>query len=415
MRVFVLNTGSELLLGDVRDAHLSFIAQQILELGLLVTEQRTVADGSAIGTTLAEIFPQADLVFVTGGLGPTSDDITRDLTAQLLKLDLVRDESVFASIRERLAVRKIRLTESIERQADVPRGAQVLPNRSGTAPGLFLRAGITSAIQSPNLFLLPGPPRELQPMFTESVMPLLREIVRPADIIRRLYKIANMGESVVETRVGAKLLAIPGLEVGYCARPGEVDLRLVGQPEIVDQGEKIVLEALGKYVFTRGTDSLEETIVRSLIRANRSLAIAESCTGGLLADRITDVPGASEVFLAGYVTYSNEAKNDLLGVDKDLIARVGAVSAEVAAAMADGARNRAGAFDSLSTTGIAGPAGGSAEKPVGTVFIGMSSANSATTTKKFFFPTDRQTFKQMVAQAAFEMLRTAIRDSEKNQ
>jgi nicotinamide-nucleotide amidase len=280
---------------------------------------------------------------------------------------------------------------------------------------LFLRAWIRPAIQSPHLFLLPGPPRELQPMFIESVMPLLRQIVRPSDVVRRLYKIANMGESVVETRVGAKLLAIPGLEVGYCARPGEVDLRLVGRPETVDQGEKIVLESLGKYVFTSGTDSLEETIVRSLIRAKRSLAIAESCTGGLLANRVTDVPGASEIFLAGYVTYSNDAKSDLLGVDKDLIARLGAVSAEVATAMADGARKRANAFYALSTTGVAGPAGGSAEKPVGTVFVALSSANSGTTTKKSFFPTDRATFKQMVAQAAFEMLRIAIGDSVRNQ
>jgi len=408
MRIFVLNTGSELLLGDVRDAHLSFIAQQILELGLLVSEQRTVGDGSAIGTTLAAIFPQADLVFVTGGLGPTSDDITRDLVAELLGLSLERDQEVFAAINERLSFRRIGVTESIQRQAQVPHGAQVLPNRFGTAPGLFLRAGISPAIPSPHLFLLPGPPRELQPMFTEFVMSLLRKIVRPADIVRRLYKIANMGESVVETRVGAKLLAISGLEVGYCARPGEVDLRLVGRQEIVDQGEKIVLESLGRFIFTQGTETIEEKIVESLIRAKRSLVIAESCTGGLLANRVTDVPGASEIFLAGYVTYSNDAKNDILGVDKDLIARLGAVSVEVAEAMADGARKRAGAFYALSTTGIAGPAGGSAEKPVGTVFVALSSANSATTTKKFFFPTDRGTFKQMVAQAAFEMLRTAI-------
>jgi competence/damage-inducible protein CinA-like protein len=408
MRVFVLNTGSELLLGDVRDAHLSFIAQQILELGMFVSEQRTVGDGPAIGSTLAEIFPQADLIFVTGGLGPTSDDITRDLTAQLLNLDLVRDQSVLDSINERLTLRKITPTESIQRQANVPRGAEVLPNHFGTAPGLFLRARINPAIASPDLFLLPGPPRELQPIFLESVMPRLRKIVSPSGVVRRLYKIANMGESVVETSVGAKLLALPGLEVGYCARPGEVDLRLVGRPEVVHQGEKIVLESLGRLIFTCGTASLEETVVRSLVEAKASLAIAESCTGGLLSNRITDVPGASEVLLAGYVTYSNDAKVDVLDVERALIARAGAVSAEVAAAMAEGARKRTGAVYSLSTTGIAGPAGGSPEKPVGTVFIGLSAGNSQTMTQKCFFPTDRTTFKQMVAQAAFEMLRRAI-------
>ena len=297
MRIFVINTGTELLLGDVRDAHLSFIAQQILQLGLRIEEQRTVPDGPAIQTALAEIFPRCELIFVTGGLGPTSDDITRDLAAELLGLRLIRDEDVLHSIRGRLRKRSIEITDSILRQADAPEGAQVLPNRFGTAPGLFLRADLNPRIPSPHLFLLPGPPRELQPMFAEFVMPIVRSLLeRPQTVARKLYKIANMGESVVETKVGAKLLAIPGLEVGYCARPGEVDLRIMGEPDRIDAANAIIMESLGRSIFTTTDETLEEVIVHRLTQQHQTLSIAESCTGGLLAHRITNVPGASEVF-----------------------------------------------------------------------------------------------------------------------
>ena len=330
MRIFVINTGTELLLGDVRDAHLSFIAQQILQLGLRIEEQRTVPDGPAIQTALAEIFPRCELIFVTGGLGPTSDDITRDLAAELLGLRLIRDEDILHSIRGRLRKRSIEITDSILRQADAPEGAQVLPNRFGTAPGLFLRADLNPRIPSPHLFLLPGPPRELQPMFAEFVMPIVRSLLeRPQTVARKLYKIANMGESVVETKVGAKLLAIPGLEVGYCARPGEVDLRIMGEPDRIDAANAIIMESLGRSIFTTTDETLEEVIVHRLTQQHQTLSIAESCTGGLLAHRITNVPGASEVFLAGYITYSNAAKTDVLQVEQRLLEEHGAVSARL--------------------------------------------------------------------------------------
>lgn len=409
MRIFVINTGTELLLGDVRDAHLSFIAQQLLAFGQRILEQRTVEDGRAIAGTLEEIFPRADLIFVTGGLGPTSDDITRDLTAELLKLELQRDETVFSAIDRRLSTRKIKITESIQRQSLVPRGGEVLPNDFGTAPGIFLRAGINPSIASPHIFLLPGPPRELQPMFTRYVVPMLRDLIpESGGVVRRLYRIVNMGESVVESAVGSKLLSIPNLEVGYCARPNEVDLRLLGWPAAVEEGERIVLEVLGPSIFAQGNAGLEEVLVGLLVDQKATVAIAESCTGGLLANRITDVPGASGTFLAGYVTYSDEAKSDVLNVPKDLLSRYGAVSGEVAQAMAEGARNRSGSDYALATTGIAGPAGGSPEKPVGTVFIALSAKSAKPKAQKLFFPTDRATFKQMVAQAAFELLRRTL-------
>jgi competence/damage-inducible protein CinA-like protein len=409
MSVFLVNTGTELLLGDVRDAHLSFIAQQILPLGLRVSEQRTVPDGPAIRNTLERISSRANLIFVTGGLGPTSDDITRDLVAELLGLELVRDEIVLSAIQERLVKRRIKVTDSILRQADVPRGARILPNAFGTAPGLFLPAGINPLLSSPHIFLLPGPPRELQPMFRESVLPILQSLaLEPNKVMRRIYKLANVGESVVEAAVGARLLAVPGLEVGYCARPGEVDLRIMGDPAAIEAGEAVIMDSLGDSIFTSADQDLEEVIVQRLKERKETLGVAESCTGGLLSHRLTNVPGASQVFLAGYVTYSNEAKSDLLKVDPFLIQKHGAVSKEVACAMADGARVRSGATHAIATTGIAGPDGGSAEKPVGTVFVGLAVGKADAKARKFFFPTDRETFKQMVAQAAFELLRRQL-------
>ena len=408
MKVVLLNTGTELLLGDVCDAHLSFIAREILPLGLRIAEQRTVPDGTAIRDALSDVIPRADIVFVTGGLGPTTDDVTRDITADLLGLELIRNDEVMRAITQRLSERRIKITDRILRQADVPRGSQVLPNDHGSAPGLFLRSQANASRPSPHLFLLPGPPRELQPMFRDYVLPLLRSLVKPQIIERRLYKIANTGESIVEEAVGKKILAIPGVELGYCARPGEVDLRIIGEPDAVGHAHTIIMQALGPCIFSSEDETLEEVIVKSLARRHETVSVAESCTGGWLANRITNVPGASDVFLTGFVTYANEAKIDLLNVASTLLEQHGAVSSEVALAMAEGARARAKSTHALATTGVAGPDGGSVDKPVGTVFVALATANAATVVKRLFFPTDRETFKEMVAQVAFDLLRKKL-------
>src|SRR3954468_12348036 len=405
MRAALLTTGTEILLGDVRDSHLSFIAQQVLPLGLRILEQRTVPDGPVIQDALTDLFSKADLLFVTGGLGPTTDDITREVVASLLGLELIHDDAVMAAIRERLKTRRIPITDRIGRQAMVPRGATVLPNQNGTAPGFYLERNANPNISSPALFILPGPPRELQPMFRDSVLPILQKITPARNFERRLYRLANMGESLVERAIGADVLAIGGIELGYCARPSEVDLRVIGDKAAVEKADAIIIAKLGDFIFSATDESLEEVLVKMLSSNHATLAIAESCTGGLLAHRITNVPGASEVLLAGYVVYSNEAKTDLLGVAPDLIAEHGAVSEPVARAMAEGARQRSGAQYALSTTGIAGPGGGSVEKPVGTVFIGMAGPTGETAVQKLFFPNDRETFKQQTSQSAFEMLR----------
>ena len=405
MRVILLNTGTELLLGDVQDAHLPFIAREVLPLGLRIEERRTVPDSDAIRQTLAELFPRCEILFVTGGLGPTSDDVTREMVADLLGLELRQSSQLLASLRQRLRVRGIKWTPGIVRQADVHVGAEVLSNQNGSAPGLYLRANINPEIQSPHLFLLPGPPRELQPMFRAFVIPILRSMVPDSALIeRRLYKIANKGESLVEEAIGDRVLAIPGVELGYCARPGEVDVRIVGKEKAIEQADAIIRSKLGPAIFSAADESLEEVIVKLLAQRTQTLAVAESCTGGLLADRITNVPGASAVFLAGYVCYANQAKIAMLNVDPQLIAKHGAVSEQVACVLAEHARAGAKSDYALATTGVAGPSGGSPEKPVGTVYVALATSGE-TIAKKFFFPTDRETFKQIATQAALELLR----------
>ena len=408
MRCVVLNTGTELLLGDVVNAHLDFIAREIFSLGLRVEEQRTVPDGEVIRHALSDLFPHCEILFVTGGLGPTSDDITREIVADLLGLQLRQDRQLLESLKQRLAVRKIKWTASIARQADVPAGAQVLPNEHGSASGLYFRANINPRLSSPHIFVLPGPPRELQPMFRAGVLSILRTIVPlSSSLDRRVYRIAGIGESLVEQKVGDKILAIPGIELGYCARPGDVDLRIVGDQPSLKRADAIIREALGISIYSVSGENLEEVLVKLLTDKQETLAAAESCTGGLLAHRITNVPGASDVFNAGYVTYANAAKIDILEVDPRLIDQHGAVSEPVARAMAEGARARARSTYALATTGIAGPGSGSPGKPVGTVYIALAS-ESETIARKFFFPTDRETFKDLVAQTAFDLLRRKL-------
>src|SRR6516162_10831963 len=239
-RVEVLNTGTELLFGSVLNTDLSLLAQEIFPLGLRVQRQTTIPDGRAIRDAILDSAKRCEIILVTGGLGPTTDDITREIVAELTNRPLSYDDSIFQKIRERFRRRGLRLTDRISRQAYVPEGAVVLANDFGTAPGLYIPA----RNRIPHLFLLPGPPRELAPMFTVYAVPILRGIVPPSDLHARIFRTTGIGESYVEKMVGERLLAIPGLEVGYCARMGEVDLRVIGSKIAVTAAEEIVYAAL---------------------------------------------------------------------------------------------------------------------------------------------------------------------------
>jgi nicotinamide-nucleotide amidase len=410
MIVEVINTGSELLLGSTINTHISFLGQELFPLGLRVARQVAVPDGEAIREALADSLTRADVILVTGGLGPTTDDLTREITAELLGLPLIEDATVWQAIQARFARRALEMTPRNRRQAQVPKGATVLANPNGTAPGLYLRHVAAAQHVTRHLFLLPGPPRELRPMFQDLVAPILKELVPGGAAFQsRRWLVLGIGESKVEAVVGEALLAIPGLELGYCARPGAVEVRCIGAPEALAAAEAVIAAKLPTQVAGEGGAPIEEVVVHRLAALGKKLATAESCTGGYLAHKITNVPGASEVFVEGFVTYSNEAKTHALGVPASLIQQHGAVSEPVARAMAEGAMREAGAAFGLATTGIAGPGGGTPEKPVGTVYIALAIRDGETRVASHTYPTDRATFKELTVQTALDMLRAVIR------
>ena len=410
MRLELINTGTELLLGSTLNTHLAWLGRELLALGLRIDRQIAIPDGAVIRDALAESAGRADVVIVTGGLGPTSDDITRELTAAWLGLPLESDPDVSAWITAWLAERGRPFTEAAARQSMVPRGASVLPNPQGTAPGLYvppLPLPDAPDRRSPHLFLLPGPPRELHPMVRDHVLPRLAALAPPAPAMRDLH-LNGIGETQVAEALEADLLALGLPEIGYCARAGEVVLRVFGSPAQLAAAETMVAAAFPQHYFSRG-ESMEEVVVDLLSRLGQWVSVAESCTGGLVAHRLTNVPGASAVLDRSFVTYANAAKSEVLGVPPDLIAAHGAVSQEVAAAMAAGCLAAARSHHALALTGIAGPSGGSPEKPVGTVWVALASRDAGPpVTQRHTFRTDRATFKQLASQAALDLLRRRL-------
>ena len=408
VRIELINTGSELLLGRVLNTHQQWICRQLADHGYEVARQVCVADdGPSIQAAAGEALGRADLVLTTGGLGPTSDDITRDLIAELLGRKLELNRAVLADIEKYFSDRKRPMPPSTQIQAMVPQGAVVLPNPNGTAPGLAIEVKPNSSW----LILMPGPPRELRPMFTSTVLPLVQKhFPLEGEFVCRTLHTTGLGESSVEEKIAPPLkeLVTAGLQLGYCARIGEVDVRLVARGknarDLVNQAEDIIHSLLGPLIFAENDNSLESTLVQLLAARAKTLALAESCTGGLIANRITNVPGASAVLMAGLVTYSNAAKKNFLGVREETLREHGAVSEAVARQMAEGARERNSVDYALAVTGIAGPDGGTEEKPVGTVFIALSSARG-TVVEKRFNPFDRETFKFVTSQQALDLLR----------
>lgn len=408
MLVEVLNTGTELLTGHTVNTHAAWFGRELLPMGLRVARQTTVPDGEAIREAMSEALGRCDVLLVTGGLGPTSDDLTREITAEVMGLELMQDEFALRSLEAFFALRNRPMAPSNLKQALVPTGADVLPNANGTAPGVYLPPRLSPDGRTA-VFLLPGPPRELYPMFSSEVVPRLRALAdgAPAPTLQVL-KFSGIGESDFHQGVDAQLAAIAGLEFGYCAHIGEVDLRLIGSPQAVAAGRNLALDVFGTHLVSDDGSSLEETLVRRLAAKGMTLATAESCTGGLISHRITDVPGASAVLTFGFVTYSNTAKTTCLGVRAETLLHHGAVSREAAIEMAEGARRTAGSDIAVAVTGIAGPGGGSAEKPVGTAWISVAARGRDTNAFRVFHPRNRHDFKLAVSQAALFAVKTAI-------
>ncbi|MEN3942061.1 competence/damage-inducible protein A [Prosthecobacter sp. SYSU 5D2] len=410
MRLELVNTGTELCLGDTINTNAAWIGQRMAALGIEVARQTVVPDGGAVREAIAEAASRADVVLVSGGLGPTNDDVTRESTAELLGLPMVQNPEVTAHLEAYFIKRNKPVSPATLRQAMVPVGAEVLENAFGTAPGLYFPAQLGAARGwHSHIFLLPGPPREIKPMVENCVEPRLRAL--SPDGLSRLVlylKLTGIGESDIVEKAEKELEAVAGLELGYCIGKGDVDVRLAGQPEPVLRGAQIVRDRLGEFIISEDRRVLEEVIIHSLAERGQWLATAESCTGGYLSSRLTDVSGSSKVFGHGFVTYANEAKQKHLGVPASLLDLHGAVSEPVARAMADGCLATSGADHALSITGIAGPTGGTQEKPAGTVFIGLATKGQETLVRRFFFPISRDRFKLLTSQAAMDMLRRRL-------
>lgn len=410
MRLELINTGTELLLGSTVNTHLSWLGQELLPLGLRIGRQVCIPDGDVIREALRETAGRADVVLVTGGLGPTSDDITREVTAEWLGLPLEEDAGVKAWITAYMAERGRPLSEAARRQAMVPRGAEVLANPAGTAPGLYVppMAVPGTGMKSPHLFLLPGPPRELKPMVRDQVLPRLAAMVGPA-LGMRNFHLAGLGETQVAEAVEETLTSMGIPEIGYCARAGEVIVRVFGTPEQLAAAETLMAGTFPAQFFSSKDEELEQVVVGLLAKLGQWVSVSESCTGGLVAHRLTNVPGASAVVDRTFVTYANRAKSEVLGVPAELIAAYGAVSRETAAAMAIGCLAASGADHALALTGIAGPGGGTEAKPVGTVFVALASKGGGEpVVGQHLFRVERETFKRMASQAALDLLRRRL-------
>ncbi len=418
LNIEIINTGSELMRGLVLNTHSQWLGRQLADAGYPVTRQISIPDaGPAIQQAVRESLGRSELIIVTGGLGPTSDDLTRDLIAGLLGKKLREDATILARLEAFFAQRGRPMPAGTKVQAQVPEGALVLENPNGTAPGLAMKAEPNPfhADGTPGwLVMLPGPPREMRPMFSNFVLPLLRrEFPLTTDYACLTLRTTGVAESLVEESISGPLapLTVAGLELGYCAHSGHVDVRLSAQAdgakELVSRAEAIVRKQLGTQIFGIQDEQLNSVVVQLLKQRGETLVLAESCTGGHIANRITDVPGASAVFLAGMVTYSNEAKQNLLGVRAETLAQHGAVSEPVAREMAEGARARFQADYALAVTGIAGPDGGTEDKPVGTVFIALATSRHTFVIKpvnRF----DRETFKLVTCQQALDLLRRTL-------
>ncbi len=409
MRGELVSVGTELLLGQITDTNATFLSKVLADHGVDVLFRQTVGDNlERVRDVVRHALHRSDLIVMTGGLGPTEDDLTAEAVAIATGVPLVFDQTVADRIRAMYEQRRRPLPESVFRQARVPEGAEIIPNRHGTAPGLIVRR------DGRTIFMFPGVPREMEGLVADGLVPWLRAYGDHAVIRSRVLRIAGLGESLVEDKV-KDLIRGTNPTVAPLAKSGEVHLRITAKGSAEDADAAItpmearLRERLGDAVFGIDDETLEAATARALLEGGLTLAVAESCTGGLIAARLTQVPGSSGFLLAGFVTYSNEAKIRDLGVGADVIAQHGAVSAPVAEAMARGARERAGADMALAVTGIAGPSGGTDAKPVGLVYLAVATPESTRSFEQHFGSSPgREGIRHLSAQAALNLIRLAV-------
>jgi nicotinamide-nucleotide amidase len=409
----IIAVGSEMLTPHRQDTNSLYLTEQLNDLGVEVRFKCVVGDDAEALTAAAKLaMRRSDIIIFTGGLGPTEDDLTREAVADALGLKLQRDPELIAKLEERFAKRGYKMSPNNAKQADILTSGAVLTNRLGSAPGQWIAGKYDS--QERLLMLLPGPPHELKPMFEAECIPRLRARIPLQHIATRTLKLAMMPESQVDARVAPIYKTYTDVETTILAGGGEIQLHLrcrkdseeAAEARVEELAEKIEDE-LGDAIFSRKGETIEQIISYLLQMRSMTLAVAESCTGGLLAERITSLGGSSRYFIGGAVVYSNELKTQFANVPKALIDQHGAVSREVAAAMAEGIRKRCLSSYGVGITGVAGPSGGTEQKPVGLVYVALAGEEGTQVVERNF-PGDRKHIRQFASQQALEMIRRAL-------
>ena len=413
MNAEIIAIGSELLTPFRQDTNSLYLTEKLNQLGVEVVLKTVVGDSRERLVSVAQhaLF-RSDIVICMGGLGPTEDDLTREAVAEALGVELHRDPEILKKLEQRFAARGYQMTPNNAQQADVIAGATVLPNPNGSAPGQWISGHYEGRDRL--IILLPGPPFELKAMFDEQCRERLRAKLPTAYIATRVLKVAMMGESLVDSRVAPIYKRYTDVQTTILAGAGDVQFNLFARATSMEEAQQRVDELAGEIedeledaVYSSKGESLEQIVGYYLGMRGATLAVAESCTGGLLAERVTSISGSSRYFLGGVVVYSNALKTKFADVSASLITKHGAVSREVAAALAEGIRKRCKATFGIGITGVAGPAGGTEEKPVGLVYIALASEDS-TQVEERKFPGDRKRVRWFATQLALDMVRRKL-------
>ena len=425
MKVELVSIGTELLKGKI-NTDIAYLGEKLDSIGLAIERETTVSDDrEKIESVFRETLDRSDIMITTGGLGPTFDDLTRDVMAKVLKKKLVFDSEVMHQIAAHFAMRDLEMPKENERQAYIIEGARVIPNKVGTAPGMILerraKAGTKSKVQKVTVIMLPGPPREMRPMVEEFVLPYLKEKYERKILKKCVLHISGLTESAVYEKIKEVVEIERRMEGGILrfsmlAHLAMVDVEISGEGEnelLVDEmlhkARQEIYDCLGDHIYGQDEDTLQSVVAGLLLKKRLKLAVAESCTGGAIGDRITDVSGSSVYFNEGIVAYSNEAKVRILGVKGETLNEFGAVSRETALEMARGVERISGADIGLATTGIAGPTGGTSQKPVGLVHIALVWPGAGVEIcNEFHFTGQRREIKESTVITALDILRRAL-------
>lgn len=403
MQAEIIFTGTELLVGEVLNSHAQYLGRRLTEMGIEVIQHTTVGDyWGRMGLVLLQALERADLIFITGGLGPTIDDLTKETVAEVLELDMKLDDASLLAIREHFARRGMEMPNNNTKQAYFPEGAKILPNTRGTAPGAIVE------VDKKAIIILPGPPWELETMFEKSVVSYLNSLPHRGTLCTsKTFRLTGIGESTVQELID-DLCGMGNPEIAFLVQPGVVEVRVTGQGTTLEEATNLVHKLsdqvrrrLFQYIFAEDDEKIEQVVGQLLLDAGLTIGVAESCTGGLIEARLSEIPGASGYLMGGIVAYNNQVKEKLLGVPSEMLSHFGAVSRQTAIAMAEGVRQELGSSIGLAVTGVAGPTA-SEGKPIGLVYIALSSPTGVCF-REYRFPGERKAIRNGTVNAALKM------------